>query len=143
MELFSLPPELSFQTKGNQTLGMRQGDEYVQDQFLHEHNLIITENGKRHLIAGCAHGGIANILEHAQKLCCCPMDNVIGGFHLYNSGTKQTESKELVHALANRLLQSGAVFYTGHCTGKMAFVMLREILGDQVRTISTGDVLEL
>ena len=145
LELFSLPPEISgsFRTKGNETLGMRKGDEYVQDPFLHEHSLLITENNKRHLIAGCSHGGIANILDYAEKLCGCPIDNVIGGFHLHNSGTKQTESKELVYELAKKLSQSRAVFYTGHCTGKMAFVMLREVMGDQVRAVSTGDILEL
>jgi len=144
LELFSLPPEIngSFETKGNETLSMRKGEKFVQDQFLHEQSLIITENGKRHLIAGCAHGGIANILDYAEKLC-GGIDTVIGGFHLFNTGTKQTEPKELVYALAKRLSQSRAIFYTGHCTGKMGFVMLREIMGDQVKAISTGDVLEL
>jgi 7,8-dihydropterin-6-yl-methyl-4-(beta-D-ribofuranosyl)aminobenzene 5'-phosphate synthase len=145
LELFSLPPEKNcgFRTKGNETLLMRKGDEYPQDSFLHEQNLIITNNGKRHLIAGCAHCGIANILEYAEKLCANPIDNVIGGFHLYSSGTKETESKEQVDVLAKRLKQSKAIFYTGHCTGKMGYVLLREIMGDQIRPISTGDVLEL
>jgi len=151
LDLFSLPPGISgsFRTKGNETLVMRKatptapGDEYVQDPFLHEQSLIITENGKRHLIAGCAHSGISIILDYAEKLCGCPIDTVIGGFHLFNSGTKQTESKELVYDLAGKLSQSPAVFYTGHCTGTMAFVMLRELMGDKVRTISTGNVLEL
>ena len=157
LELFSLPENnsRSFWPKGNETLAvrnppprpgaglpLREGDEYVQDLFLHEQSLIITENGKRHLIAGCAHGGITNIIEYAEKLYGC-IDTVVGGFHLYNSGTKQTDPKELVHALAGRLSQYKAIFYTGHCTGKMGFVMLREIMGDQVRAISTGDILEL
>jgi len=144
LELFSLQADIndSFWPSGNKTLAVRKGDEYVQDPFLHEHSLVITENGKRHLIAGCAHGGIASILDYAENLCGC-IDTVIGGFHLYNSGTKQTESKELISALAKRLSLSRAIFYTGHCTGKMGFVLLREIMGDQVRAISIGDVLEL
>lgn len=42
---------------------MKDGDAFVQDDFAHEQNLIMSENGKTLLIAGCAHTGIVNIIH--------------------------------------------------------------------------------
>ncbi len=49
---------------GNADLLMQDGEGCVCDDFAHEQNLVICENGKSVLISGCAHCGIVNILEH-------------------------------------------------------------------------------
>jgi 7,8-dihydropterin-6-yl-methyl-4-(beta-D-ribofuranosyl)aminobenzene 5'-phosphate synthase len=63
---------------------MERNGEIIQDDFLHEQNLILTESGRHILLAGCAHCGIVNILQRARELSGKPMNAVIGGFHLHN-----------------------------------------------------------
>ena len=40
--------------------------DYPRDTFRHEQDLLVTENGKTALFAGCAHCGIVNILKSAE-----------------------------------------------------------------------------
>ena len=62
---------------------------------------------------------------------------VIGGFHLHN------KSEEYVRAFACRIRKTGAEnIYTGHCTGEEAFRILREELGNMVRQLRVGLVME-
>ncbi|MCR4744058.1 MAG: MBL fold metallo-hydrolase, partial [Lachnospiraceae bacterium] len=42
----------------NASLKLKVGDEYIQDEFSHEHYLLLNQNGKKILISGCAHNGI-------------------------------------------------------------------------------------
>lgn len=113
----------------------------VQDDFLHEHNLVIKDNGYI-LIVGCAHTGIKNILEHFNKKYGIMPRVVIGGFHLA-SRTGVGEKEEVVKELAEYLLSTKAKFYTGHCTGLVAYDMLKSIMGDSIEYISTGKVFEV
>ena len=57
------------------------GDEFRPDEFAHEQNLVVRENGKTLLVAGCAHRGIVNITEHFRKQHGSFPDFVVGGFH--------------------------------------------------------------
>lgn len=113
----------------------------VCDDFLHEHNLVIKDNGYI-LIVGCAHTGIKNILEHFNKKYGTMPRVVIGGFHLA-SRTGVGEKEEVVRELANYLLSTKAKFYTGHCTGLVAYDMLKSIMGDSIEYISTGKVFDV
>ena len=74
------------------------------DSFLHEQNLLITEGGKRILVTGCAHRGIANILERAVEMAGGPMDAVVGGFHLSNIAAGSCEPEETIDGIAAYLL---------------------------------------
>lgn len=116
-------------------------DGNILDDFLHEHNLVIKDNGYI-LIVGCSHTGIKNILEHFYKKYGTMPRAVIGGFHLA-SRTGVGEKEEVIVDLANYLLSTGAKFYTGHCTGQIAYDMLKSIMGDSIEYISTGKVIEL
>ena len=128
---------------GNSRLLMGADCDYLPDDFRHEQNLLVTaKSGKRILLAGCAHSGIVNILEHCRTLCGAYPDVVIGGFHLIDRGSSPEDLAEL-DALARRLLQTGAQFYTCHCTGIPAFERLQLTMGGRVGYFACGAELVL
>lgn len=116
---------------------------FVPDQFLHEQNLIITISGKTVLIAGCAHRGILNIVNRAAAHIGKMPDVVIGGFHLYSRHLSYCETDERVKELGTALLKTKAKYYTCHCTGKEAYDVLKEVMGNQVEYFSTGQIINI
>lgn len=123
---------------GNEDLLMKQGDDLVRDDFSHEQDLMITEGGKKVLLAGCAHKGIVNILEKYRKESGSFPDIVVGGFHLYNKSADTSEAPETVDEIARYLLSTGSKYFTCHCTGDMAFKQLKNICGENMEYLSTG-----
>lgn len=113
------------------------------DDFCHEQNLILTVDGKTTLVCGCAHAGIANILNDAKRLIGRYPDTVIGGFHLYEPASKKYESKEYIDSVANELLKSGSVFFTCHCTGIKAYEIMKRSLNSDLSYLHTGDSVVL
>lgn len=115
--------------------------QYIQDEFHHEQNLLLTAGGKKILFCGCAHNGILNVMETLERKfgpASLP-DLVIGGFHLM----KRTEFSEAdtaeVTEIANRLKSYKAHFATCHCTGLPVFNQMKEIMGDQLTYVRSGD----
>ena len=140
--IFSDITEKRLLSKSSKKLFAKVEERIMQDDFSHEQNLLISENGNNVLLAGCAHSGIYNITEAAQRHC----DNLtacIGGFHLYDPPTHRYESKELIAALAQKLGEKGAQFYTCHCTGIKAYKTMRGIMGDKVYYLSAGSSVEI
>jgi len=141
LELFAGVKGSRLLPSGNLDLFVKAGDEYRADDFAHEQNLIVRENGKTLLVAGCAHRGIVNILEAFALLENRMPDTVIGGFHLHNRAADTTEDAGIVEEIGAFLKDSGSLFYTCHCTGLEAYGRLKEILGGQIRYLATGDRL--
>ena len=115
--------------------------QYIQDEFHHEQNLLLTADGKKILFCGCAHNGILNVMETLERKfgpASLP-DLVIGGFHLM----KRTEFSEAdtteVTEIANRLKNYKAHFATCHCTGISVFNQMKEIMGEQLSYVYSGD----
>lgn len=115
----------------------------VPDGFLHEQNLLITEDGRHALISGCSHAGILNIIECAEELTGGPLDAVVAGSHLMSPSAGTVEDAEGVRQLARELAGRPTRYYTFHCTGMESFGILRDVLGERVRYLSTGSVVEL
>ena len=115
--------------------------QYIQDEFHHEQNLLLTADGKKILFCGCAHNGILNVMETlGRKFGPASLpDLVIGGFHLM----KRTEFSEAdtaeITEIANRLKSYKAHFATCHCTGLPVFNQMKEIMGDQLSYVRSGD----
>lgn len=143
LELFSGVSARRYAPSCNGDLLMKEGAVYVQDDLTHEQNLIVHENGTAVLIAGCAHNGIINIIDRFAEEKGCPPDYVIGGFHLYSHGTKQNESPKIVDEIGQILLETGAQYYTGHCTGSVSYKRLKAVMGERIDYLSAGDELEL
>lgn len=143
LELFSNVNGDKFCSFLNRNLLMECEDEIIEDTFDHEQSLIITENRKMVLIAGCAHKGIVNIVNQATSNIEKNIDYVIGGFHLYNHNIKMNELPELVKQIGRKLMETGAKCYTCHCTGDKPFEYLREIMQDNIQYLATGAVVEI
>lgn len=126
-------------SEANATLRERVGEDYPRDAFRHEQDLIVTENGRTVLFAGCAHRGIVNILGRAEEIIGHAPDAVFAGFHLYNPTLGESEPRALVDAVGARLrARRGTRYMTGHCTGATAYGWLRETLGDRLARMTTG-----
>ncbi len=120
MELFLVPNQAKCRSTANDTL-FAYGKK---DEFKHEQQFILRENGKTALIIGCGHCGIVNILERAKQFA----PNIcVGGYHLYSASAKKTVSKSLLNEISVSLEKYyGLKFYTCHCTGEEAFQFLQE-----------------
>ena len=143
LELFSGIKATRLLPSGNATLLMKTGDKFLQDDFGHEQNLVIRENGKTILIAGCAHNGITNIIEHFHKEKSYLPDLVIGGFHLFNNGTKESENPAIIKEIAEFLIKSNSMYYTCHCTGVEPYNQLKSLMGEKIAYLSTGDSIKI
>ncbi len=131
------PPPIS-----NKGLYCEKSSEKVQDDFKHEHSLMIEEEGKIVLITGCAHNGIINILEEFKKLKGKMPDVVIGGFHL-SSRSSGNETPQMIEKIGRYLQETKSQYYTCHCTGIAAYNQLKEQMGDQIHYLSAGSTLTL
>ncbi len=133
--------------KGNRNLYDEQQRPAVRDDFSHELVLVIAEGRKLHVFTGCSHHGILNVLDAVlDRFPGRPIDTLIGGFHLIEPGIIDTmagtrkEVEELGRALLRYPL---GMVYTGHCTGKRAFRILKEVMGEKLEYLACGDRLEV
>lgn len=107
-------------------------DGVTPDDFCHEQNLIIRENGKTFLFAGCAHRGAANIITDALKIAGNGIDYFIGGMHLMRT-------EEGFDSLAETLSSfEGCRYLTMHCTGEDSYRRLKEKMGDSICYLACG-----
>lgn len=126
----------------NSELVKKVGGEFVRDDFLHEQCLVISQEERRILMSGCAHNGILSILDKYHELFGAYPDTVISGFHMMKKSDFTVEETGYIQQTARELLKTNALFYTGHCTGQAAFEMMKEVMGERLRRISSGSVLE-
>jgi len=143
LELFSNVKGSKFCPSANKHLLVKKDGAYIGDDFAHEQNLIIKENNKIVLIVGCAHKGIINILEHYYANNENNLDYIIGGFHLFNHSSGVYEDSNVISEIGSYLLGTKAKFYTCHCTGITAYEELKQIMGDNVFYLSTGNEIKI
>lgn len=97
-----------------------------------EQSLVLRTKHGLVVITGCAHPGIVRILKQAKKM--FPLSDlllVMGGFHLMNSTRPDR--------IASRV-QKSKVRYVGpgHCTGKRAQSVFRQMYKDHFISIGAG-----
>jgi len=118
-------------------------DQFVEDDFSHEHSLVLECAEGLVIFNSCCHAGAANIAAHiAKSFPGKPIAALLGGFHMMGStGTDSINcSADYVRAVADSFKALGiGRIYTGHCTGQPAFDLLQEQLGDRLRYMKTGD----
>ncbi len=124
----------------NLTLFKRDGDFTCLDEFEHEQYVLLFEGNVSVLVAGCAHLGIANAMERAKEIIGEYPMIVIGGFHLQNDGSIETD--EYILELAKTLKSFNSTYYTMHCTGLDGFEKLKSVLGDDIKYFNTSDSIE-
>lgn len=127
-----------FWPQSNLVLSKLQGGKAVQDDFAHEQGLVVTAEGKKILLSGCAHNGILNILDKYESICHAMPDIVISGFHMMKKTEYNAEEIAMIEDTARELAKFDTVFYTGHCTGQRAFDIMHNIMGEQLIQIHSG-----
>ena len=115
-------------------LYVKKENELIPDQFEHEIMLEIKEN-KRIVISGCTHCGIENVMHWLKP------DVLIGGFHLKK--VDPVLQKKQLTVLAQNLKKYRTHYYTGHCTGEKQFLVLKEVLQEQLDELSAGCCMEV
>lgn len=129
--------------EGNKALSEKRDDILVQDEFSHEQYLVISEGEKKVLVSGCAHNGILNILEHYHKLFGSYPEAVISGFHMQKKADYSPLEIKVIKETAEELKTLPTAFYTGHCTGELPYQVMKEIMGEKIHYIHSGDIFEL
>lgn len=121
------------------SLYIKRGGLLRPDNFVHEQSLVFDTEKGLVIFNSCSHGGADRIIrEIAQSYPNKQIYALIGGFHLYHCSTEE------VRALAERIRETGIQkVYTGHCTGKAGYTVLKEELGDMVQQLETGLVIEI
>lgn len=130
--------------KGNDKLLKEYSDGSIgKDDFEHEINLLITDKNKYSLFCGCAHKGIANIIERAQAIINGSLSTVVGGFHLMGMESKNLKDRDFFDELSG-ILNSNNIdkYYTCHCTGEDAYSYLKLKMSN-LDELKTGMVIEI
>ncbi len=130
--------------QGNRKLSRIENGGKVPDDFAHEQCLVIRQSGKNRLLSGCSHNGILNILDRYHELFGGEPDCVITGFHMMKKDGEHTdEEKAVIIQTARELSQMNTVFYSGHCTGIPAFGLMKEIMGDKLTALHSGEEVKI
>jgi len=105
---------------------------------MHEISLAFQTPAGLTLIVGCAHPGIQNIVQEAERLD-ARIYSVFGGFHLL--AASDTEVQEIAAALHDRskIERIGP----GHCTGLPALAALRNLYQGKYVYAGLGSVIPL
>lgn len=121
----------------NAGLTVCRAGQFLPETFAHEQYMLICREGRRVLISGCSHRGIANIVSWFRP------DVVVGGFHLMKMDPQNPAHAAKLEALACELLDSGASFHTCHCTGEPAFDFLKARMGRRLSYLRAGESITL
>ncbi len=126
--------------KGNEKLKCLINGQFQQDAFEHEQSLVIRDGVESIMISGCAHNGILNILDKYREIYGSLPDKVITGFHMKKNAPLTLAERETVVSTAEELKQmKNVMFYSGHCTGDEAFDIMKEIMGEQLVALHSGE----
>lgn len=117
------------------------------DDFSHEQTVVFEEEDGLVCFNSCSHSGVDIVIEEVKRA--FPDKKIkayIGGFHMMGitGASSCSYSKEEVTAVARKLLETtDAKFYSGHCTGLIAFDWLKETLGERLEAFQSGKVFEI
>ena len=127
-------PQTHPMPNGNRHLFVKDDEgNYIPDVFKHE--LTLYTDGL--LFTGCAHSGLENILT----ACPWPVSNVVGGFHLLDGHEMRNELIGLAQRLSDNYPQT--MFHTSHCTGDIAYGIMKKIMADRLHAFCCGTVCEI
>jgi 7,8-dihydropterin-6-yl-methyl-4-(beta-D-ribofuranosyl)aminobenzene 5'-phosphate synthase len=115
-------------------------EKFTEDVMMDDQALIINLSTKGLVVVtGCAHSGIINIINHAQKVTAVNrIYAVIGGFHLIRSNDKA------IQATVDEMVKLGPkIIRPCHCTGLKAINRLINAFGENCDPIRTGDIVQL
>lgn len=112
------------------------------DDFRHEQTIVMEEEDGLVCFNSCSHAGVDIIIDEVKKA--FPDKKIkayIGGFHMIGvtGASSCSYKKEEVQNVARYLKDTtDASFYSGHCTGSIAYEWLKEILGERLDAFRSG-----
>lgn len=111
---------------------------FQRDRMQDEQLLVVRENGKLHLFAGCCHAGIISCLNRVrQQFPEEPFGVIMAGMHLKGCGEERlARTVEALRQLPFDLL------VPVHCTGMLAIAQLKLAFGAKCMLAETGKVWE-
>lgn len=126
---------------------VREGDKLVPDKFRHELALVVKESDGISVLTGRGHLGVLNMVQAAKaKWPDEPIKAVIGGFHAVSNPINKgmAGSPASIERMARRLKELGCQrVFSGHCTGKKATAILKQVLRDDHDDLATGKVFDV
>jgi 7,8-dihydropterin-6-yl-methyl-4-(beta-D-ribofuranosyl)aminobenzene 5'-phosphate synthase len=144
-------PDIYLLSIQNHKYPLPAGNRYLyrlKNSRLVRHELLLVIKGDKGLIlfTGCAHNGILNMVDVAcQKFPETPINAIFGGFHMIGLPyfNHMAEKKKNVRAIGKKLTELPIEkVYTGHCTGKRAYPILKEVMGEKIVQFPPGSVYE-
>ena len=143
LELFTIKKRSHDLPFTNKRLLIKENGELRRDDFVHEQYLVISEGDKKILISGCAHNGILSILDAFKEKYGAEPDMVISGFHLMKkTGYTDDELRQII-SIGTELMRYSTKFVTCHCTGETAYEIMKNVLGDQLQYVHSGENVEV
>lgn len=117
------------------------------DNFKHEQTIVFEEDDGLICFNSCSHSGVdIAIAEVKRAFKDKKIKAYFGGFHMMGMAgiTSCSYSKKEVQMVALKLTElTDAKFFSGHCTGIIAYDWLKEILGDRLEAFQSGKVFEI
>ncbi|MGN1276736.1 MAG: MBL fold metallo-hydrolase [Floccifex sp.] len=141
IEVFTNVNHACFWPKSNLRLKYKEHNILIQDDFSHEIYIVIHQE-QTILISGCAHNGIVNILNAFYEIYQKDADIVLSGFHLIRSHY-EAQDIQLIQDIAKELKKRNCIYYTGHCTGDLAYKILKKELKDQIQKLEAGSIIKM
>ena len=112
---------------------LNDGD-WAPDGFPDEHALILKTTEGLVIVTGCTHTGIFNVIAAAQSATNTQrIHAILGGLHLV--ATPANECVKIANQLRGYDIPH---IWVNHCTGKAAYQVLRDELGESVEWAITG-----
>ncbi len=118
-------------------LSIKEGDNYVVDEFADELFLAIKQNEQINIITACSHRGITNICNAAREQFSLPIKTIVGGFHTKECNVSQYV--QITHYLSELACESIGVC---HCTGIEKYAEMYNDCDARVFYNYTGNVIE-
>lgn len=109
-----------------------------EDIFSDELFLLIEQGGYRHIITGCSHRGILNIMDAAARESSLPIGTVIGGFHMMGQ-----DERGMNVTIEGMKKYNPRRIEVGHCTGIDGYALIKNAFGERVFYNSAGTEIEI
>jgi len=122
----------------NKKFQIKQGENYVLDNFSDEIVLGVKLDKGLMIILGCCHVGIVNILETIIERTGMPIYGIIGGTHLIEADDQRLNST--INFIKEKDIQ---ILGMSHCTGDKAVEQIKQKFGKRFLYNNTGSVIKI
>jgi|Deesub1362A_J573_1020465.scaffolds.fasta_scaffold00033_120 7,8-dihydropterin-6-yl-methyl-4-(beta-D-ribofuranosyl)aminobenzene 5'-phosphate synthase len=108
----------------------------IPDLMMDDMSLIVRTKRGPVVFTGCAHAGIANILNMVVEMF-GEVHGLVGGFHLFDANEERIiKTVEILSEIEPEII------LPCHCTGKNAIEIMKEML-EGVQPLKAGDIIEI